>query len=104
MERVVENKLIRDPYPNRTLFSKEEQRPEKGGVAQCAFAERMTQFRPFFVSAQRASSVLLPQVAVLGTEGGLQLLIAAAGGNYSLCKVQSADMKTFLIPAQGKHG
>ena len=24
MERVVENKLIRDPYPNRTLFSKEE--------------------------------------------------------------------------------
>ena len=33
MERVVENKLVRDPYPNRTLFSKEE-RPEKGGVAQ----------------------------------------------------------------------
>ena len=30
MERVVENKLIRDPYPNRTLFSKEERRPEKG--------------------------------------------------------------------------
>ena len=24
MERVVENKLIRDPYPNRTLFSKKE--------------------------------------------------------------------------------
>ena len=31
---IVENKLIRDPYPNRTLFSKEEQRSEKGGVAQ----------------------------------------------------------------------
>ena len=28
------SKLIRDPYPNRTLFSKEEQRSEKGGVAQ----------------------------------------------------------------------
>ena len=48
IERVVENKLIRDPYPNRTLFSKEEQRSEKGGVAQWAFAERMTQFRPIF--------------------------------------------------------
>ena len=34
MERVVGNKLIRDQYPNRTLFSKEEQRPQKGGVAQ----------------------------------------------------------------------
>ena len=34
MERVVENKLIRDPYPNRTLFRKEEQRSEKGGVSQ----------------------------------------------------------------------
>ena len=38
MERVAENKLVRDPYPNRTLFSKEERRPEKCGVAQCAFA------------------------------------------------------------------
>ena len=26
MERVVENKLVRDPYPHRTLFSKEERR------------------------------------------------------------------------------
>ena len=34
MERVVENKLIGDPYPNRTLFSKEEQCSGKGGVAQ----------------------------------------------------------------------
>ena len=33
-EYIVENKLIRHPYPNRTLFSKEEQRSEKGGVAQ----------------------------------------------------------------------
>ena len=48
MERVVENKLVRDRYPNRPLFSKEERRPEKGGVSQREFAERMTQFRPIF--------------------------------------------------------
>ena len=48
MEGIVENKLIRYPYPNCTLFSKEEQCSEKGGVAQLKFAERMTQFRPIF--------------------------------------------------------
>ena len=38
---------------------------------------------------QRASSVRL-----LGTEGGLELLLVAAGGSCLLCKVQSADMKS----------
>ena len=97
MERIVENKLVRDPYPNRTLFRKEERRLEKGGVAQWASAERMTQFRPTFISAQRGCSALLPQVVILGTERGLELLLAAAGGNCSLFKVQSADMKTLSL-------
>ena len=48
MERVVGNKLVRPPYPNRTLVSKEERHPEKGGVAQSAFANRVTQFRLIF--------------------------------------------------------
>ena len=58
MERVAENKLVRDPYPNRTLFSKEERRPEKCGVAQCAFCSLTSIYGTGLLSAVIADSRL----------------------------------------------
>ena len=46
VERIDKNKLIRDPYPNRTPFRKEERRSEKGGVAQRPFTERTSRLWP----------------------------------------------------------